>query len=111
MALRASFVSMSFLLAASLACADDGGEDVLDDEVGDTLGESGTGETNESGTSESGSDDATESTSEYWGFINQNDLNTINTIGNPLGVEFKPTNLDWGQANGDIDFECFPDPQ
>jgi hypothetical protein len=49
--------------------------------------------------------------SEYWGFINQADLNTINTIGNPLGVNFKATNLDWGQANGDIDFECFPDPQ
>ena len=49
--------------------------------------------------------------SEYWGFINQADLNTINSIGNPLGVDFKPTNLDWGQANGDIDFACFPDPQ
>jgi hypothetical protein len=49
--------------------------------------------------------------SEYWGFLNQNDLNTINMIGNPLGVEFKATNLDWGQANGDIDFACFPDPQ
>ncbi|MFV8752407.1 hypothetical protein ACNOYE_17820 [Nannocystaceae bacterium ST9] len=49
--------------------------------------------------------------SEYWGFINQADLDTINTIGNPLGVSFKSTNLDWGQANGDIDFECFPDPQ
>jgi hypothetical protein len=49
--------------------------------------------------------------SEYWGFINQNDLNTVNTIANPLGVQFEATNLDWGQANGDIDFACFPDPQ
>ncbi|EDM79353.1 hypothetical protein PPSIR1_02331 [Plesiocystis pacifica SIR-1] len=49
--------------------------------------------------------------SEYWGFINQGDLDTINTIANPLGVEFEATNLDWGQANGDIAFECFPDPQ
>lgn len=49
--------------------------------------------------------------SEYWGFINQNDLNTVNSIANPLGVQFEATNLDWGQANGDIDFACFPDPQ
>ncbi|NVB40244.1 hypothetical protein G6O69_20545 [Pseudenhygromyxa sp. WMMC2535] len=49
--------------------------------------------------------------SEYWGFINQGDLDSVNAIANPLGVDFQATNLDWGQANGDIAFDCFPDPQ
>ena len=49
--------------------------------------------------------------SEYWGFINQGDLDAVNTIAAPLGTEFQATNLDWGQANGDIAFECFPPPQ
>ncbi len=49
--------------------------------------------------------------SEYWGFLKQGDLDSINAIGLPLGVEFQATNLDWGQANGEIDFECFPLPQ
>ncbi len=49
--------------------------------------------------------------SEYWGFLNQGDVDAINTIANPLGVDFKATNLDWGQANGDIEFDCFPEPQ
>ena len=49
--------------------------------------------------------------SEYWGFINQGDLDAVNTIAVPLGTEFQATNLDWGQANGDIGFECFPPPQ
>ena len=49
--------------------------------------------------------------SEYWGFLNQGDLDSVNAIGMPLGVEFQATNLDWGQANGEIDFDCFPLPQ
>jgi len=49
--------------------------------------------------------------SEYWGFINQGDLDAVNAIATPLGVEFEATNLDWGQANGEIDFDCFPLPQ
>ncbi|MCA9697634.1 MAG: hypothetical protein KC431_08925, partial [Myxococcales bacterium] len=49
--------------------------------------------------------------SEYWGFINQSDLDAVNAIAVPLGVQFQATNLNWGQANGDIAFDCFPDPQ
>ena len=49
--------------------------------------------------------------SEYWGFINQGDLDSVNVIAEPLGTQFQATNLDWGQANGDIGFECFPPPQ
>ncbi|MEZ4380019.1 MAG: hypothetical protein R3A79_01635 [Nannocystaceae bacterium] len=49
--------------------------------------------------------------SEYFGFLSQADVNRINTIGNPLGVDFLTTNLDWGQANGEIGFSCFPKPQ
>ncbi len=49
--------------------------------------------------------------SEYFGFLKQADVDRINTIGNPLGVEFETTNLDWGQANGEIGFDCFPLPQ
>ncbi len=48
--------------------------------------------------------------SEYWGFINQGDLDAINSIATDFGVEFLPTNLDWGQADGNIDFDCFPIP-
>jgi hypothetical protein len=49
--------------------------------------------------------------SEYFGFLSQADVDRINTIGNPLGVDFQTTNLDWGQANGEIGFACFPLPQ
>jgi len=49
--------------------------------------------------------------SEYWGFINQGDLDAVNSIAVPFGTEFEATNLDWGQANGEIGFECFPEPQ
>ncbi|MFV8752189.1 hypothetical protein ACNOYE_16700 [Nannocystaceae bacterium ST9] len=46
---------------------------------------------------------------ENLGFISQDDFDMINTIANPLGAEFEPTELAAGQAAGD--FECFPDPQ
>ena len=49
--------------------------------------------------------------SEYWGFINQGDLDRVNAVAVPLGTQFEATNLDWGQANGEIGFECFPEPQ
>ena len=49
--------------------------------------------------------------SEYWGFINQSDLDAVNSIANPFDVNFLATNLDWGQANGEAEFECFPEPQ
>jgi hypothetical protein len=49
--------------------------------------------------------------SEYWGFLQQPDVNAINAIAIPLGTQFETTNLNWGQANGDIAFQCFPDPQ
>jgi hypothetical protein len=49
--------------------------------------------------------------SEYWGFINQGDLSAVNAIAVPFGTEFENTNLNWGQANGEIGFECFPEPQ
>jgi hypothetical protein len=49
--------------------------------------------------------------SEYWGFINQSDLNAVNAIANAFDVDFQATNLDWGQADGEAEFECFPEPQ
>jgi hypothetical protein len=49
--------------------------------------------------------------SEYWGFLNQADVNAINAIAVPFGTQFETTNLNWGQANGDIAFQCFPEPQ
>jgi hypothetical protein len=49
--------------------------------------------------------------SEYWGFINQGDLTAVNAIAVPFGTEFQGTNLAWGQANGEVGFACFPEPQ
>jgi hypothetical protein len=49
--------------------------------------------------------------SEYWGFLDQSDVNAINAIAVPFGTQFETTNLNWGQANGDIAFQCFPPPQ
>jgi hypothetical protein len=49
--------------------------------------------------------------SEYWGFLNQADVDAINEIAVPFGTQFETTNLNWGQANGDIAFQCFPNPQ
>ncbi len=50
--------------------------------------------------------------SEYFGAgLQQQSIDDINMIGNPMGVNFLTTNLDWGQAAGEVEIDCFPDPQ
>ncbi len=50
--------------------------------------------------------------SEYFGGgIDQNALNNINAVANPLDANFLPTNLNWGQVDGEINIDCFPEPQ
>lgn len=50
--------------------------------------------------------------SEYFGGgIDQQAVDNINSIANPLDANFLPTNLNWGQADGEVMIDCFPNPQ
>lgn len=48
--------------------------------------------------------------SEFFGYMKDADLVSVNRVMKPLGVEALAVNLDWGNAEGNIDFECFPPP-
>jgi hypothetical protein len=50
--------------------------------------------------------------SEYFGGgLNQQAIDDVNSIANALGAHFLSTNLDWGQADGEVQIGCFPTPQ
>lgn len=49
--------------------------------------------------------------SEFYGYINDADIAGVNRILQPLGLVTEPVSLDWGNVDGQIDFECFPEPQ
>ncbi len=48
--------------------------------------------------------------SEFLGYMNQNDLDSVNRLMEPMGVKAMPVNLNWGNVAGMIDFTCFPAP-
>jgi hypothetical protein len=46
-----------------------------------------------------------------WGaYLNQADLDSVNRVLQPLGVTALQVSLNWGNVDGNIDFECFPPP-
>lgn len=49
--------------------------------------------------------------SEFYGYMKDFDLVSVNRVLMPLGVTAEATNLDWGNVDGNIDFDCFPEPQ
>ena len=49
--------------------------------------------------------------SEYLGYLQPNDLASVNRILMPLGVESLEVNLNWGGASGLVDIACFPTPE
>ncbi len=49
--------------------------------------------------------------SEFYGYLKDADLVSVNRLLQPLGVTTQATNLNWGNVDGNIDFECFPEPQ
>lgn len=49
--------------------------------------------------------------SEFAGYLKPADYASINRVLLPLGVEALEVNLDWGNVNGQIEFDCFPEPQ
>ena len=49
--------------------------------------------------------------SEWFTYLNQDDIDAINLVAQPLGANLLSTNLDWGGADGTIDFDCFPTPE
>jgi hypothetical protein len=49
--------------------------------------------------------------SEFFGYLNNMDLMSVNRLLTPLGITAQATNLNWGNVDGNIDFECFPEPQ
>jgi len=49
--------------------------------------------------------------SEFAGYLKTADYTSINRVLNPLGVTALAVNLNWGNVNGEIEFECFPLPQ
>jgi len=36
---------------------------------------------------------------------------SVNRVLMPLGITSQPVSLNWGNVDGNIDFECFPEPQ
>lgn len=46
----------------------------------------------------------------FGAYLNQNDLDSVNRVFVPLGLESLQMNLDWGDVDGNIDFDCFPPP-
>ena len=49
--------------------------------------------------------------SEFYGYLKDADLVSINRLLQPLGVTTQAVSLNWGNVDGNIDFECFPEPQ
>lgn len=43
-------------------------------------------------------------------YLNQNDLDSVNRLLVPLGLQSLQVSLDWGDVDGNIDFDCFPPP-
>lgn len=43
-------------------------------------------------------------------YLTPDDLDSVNRLMVPLGVESLQVSLNWGAADGEIDFECFPPP-
>jgi hypothetical protein len=46
----------------------------------------------------------------FGAYLNQNDLDSVNRVMQPLGVTALQVSLNWGNVDGNIDFECFPPP-
>lgn len=43
-------------------------------------------------------------------YLTPNDLDSVNRLMVPLGVQSLQVSLNWGDADGQIDFQCFPPP-
>ncbi len=43
-------------------------------------------------------------------YMTPNDLDSVNRVMVPMGVESLQVQYPWGEADGEIDFECFPPP-
>lgn len=43
-------------------------------------------------------------------YLDQDDLDSVNRLLIPLGLESMQVSLNWGNVDGNIDFECFPPP-
>jgi hypothetical protein len=48
--------------------------------------------------------------SEFQGYMNEDDIDSVNRLFQPMGVTGLLQNLNWGNVNGNIEFECFPAP-
>jgi len=48
--------------------------------------------------------------SEWFTYLNQDDIDAVNRIANPLGANFLPTDLEWGGIEGQVSLSCFPPP-
>jgi hypothetical protein len=46
----------------------------------------------------------------FGAYLNQNDLDSVNRVMMPLGVTALQVSLNWGNVDGNIEFECFPPP-
>jgi hypothetical protein len=46
----------------------------------------------------------------FGAYLNQNDLDSVNRLMEPLGVMALQVSLNWGNVDGNIEFECFPPP-
>jgi hypothetical protein len=49
--------------------------------------------------------------SEFFGYLKDFDLVSVNRLLTPLGAPAQAVNLNWGNVDGNIDFDCFPEPQ
>lgn len=43
-------------------------------------------------------------------YLDQGDLDSVNRLLVPLGLQSLQVSLDWGDVDGNIDFDCFPPP-
>lgn len=43
-------------------------------------------------------------------YLDQDDLDSVNRLFLPLGLESLQVSLNWGNVDGNIDFDCFPPP-
>jgi hypothetical protein len=43
-------------------------------------------------------------------YLNQTDLDSVNRVMEPMGVKALQVSLNWGNVDGNIEFECFPPP-
>lgn len=49
--------------------------------------------------------------SEFYGYMTAADLVSVNRLLSPLGITSQAVSLNWGNVDGNINFECFPEPQ